>query len=330
VVIAGEKTIPLTLDGDELAANTYTFNLKITYNHPVAPDIIIPVVVQVTSNRSPESVNAISDQLLKLGTSGSSINLAEYFSDPDQDLLVYSVENNFTAIVTTVIQGSVVTLSPLTLGTGTLKIKAEDPAGDFVSQDFTFTVFPANHAPVIIQTLEDMSIGFGLDPISINLAEYFSDEDANEVLRFGAVAETSLLKAEITGSVLKITSMAVGEATVTVWAEDRELARTDMSFNVSVLPVTGVERNEVLNAIHFFPNPFAASAVIEYTLRESGHIQLLVYDLTGKVKQIIIDEEQPAGKKRVLYDGSDIQAGMYFYQFKFNGKPLGVRKLVKQ
>jgi endoglucanase len=82
-----------------------------------------------------------------------------------------------------------------------------------------------------------------------------------------------------------------------------------------------------------FPNPFSGSTRIELYLRESSHVVLTIYYVTGTRVIELLNQKKTAGKHHILWDelnqsGQKIPAGIYFCQIKtgYNGNK-GVIKL---
>jgi len=65
-----------------------------------------------------------------------------------------------------------------------------------------------------------------------------------------------------------------------------------------------------------FPNPFNPSTVISYWLPVIGFVTLKVYDLLGREITTLVKEEKPAGEYEVVFDGTALPSGIYFYQLK--------------
>lgn len=63
-----------------------------------------------------------------------------------------------------------------------------------------------------------------------------------------------------------------------------------------------------------FPNPFNPGTIISWQLAMSGQVSLKVYDVLGNEVATLINEEQPAGKYQVAFDGSKLASGIYFYK----------------
>ncbi|MFH0757970.1 MAG: DUF5060 domain-containing protein [Bacteroidota bacterium] len=83
--------------------------------------------------------------------------------------------------------------------------------------------------------------------------------------------------------------------------------------------VTGIEENKA-NLEHHgyelknYPNPFDRSTTIAYVLPEHAHINLAVYNAQGKLVETLVNERQPAGYYRVVWNAERYPAGIYLYK----------------
>lgn len=62
-----------------------------------------------------------------------------------------------------------------------------------------------------------------------------------------------------------------------------------------------------------YPNPFNPSTNISYQLRANSFVVLKVYDLLGRLVKTLVNETQNAGSHSVIFNGSSIPSGVYFY-----------------
>ena len=96
-----------------------------------------------SDNRPPRAVGSIPAQTLTVGGAAASVNVAQYFTDPDGDSLTYSASSSQTGIVTAVVAGSTVTLTPAAAaGTATVTVTARDNGGLSATQSISVTVAP--------------------------------------------------------------------------------------------------------------------------------------------------------------------------------------------
>ncbi len=122
-------------------------------------------------------------------------------------------------------------------------------------------------------------------------------------------------------NVIDITNMDDGPEQEVVYTSSIPLAGE--SFPIIVLDVgdyTGV-RN-ILEPVSFelgkaYPNPFNPSTVIPFTLEATGNVSLTVFNTLGRnVATLISNENMEAGQHHVMFDGSGLASGVYFYQLR--------------
>jgi hypothetical protein len=63
-----------------------------------------------------------------------------------------------------------------------------------------------------------------------------------------------------------------------------------------------------------YPNPFNVNTNISYYLAEAGHVNLNVYDISGRLVTTLLDGYQSAGEHLVSWDASAVPSGVYFYK----------------
>ena len=65
-----------------------------------------------------------------------------------------------------------------------------------------------------------------------------------------------------------------------------------------------------------YPNPFNPSTKIKYSIPKAENVTLKIYDILGRQIKTLVNEEKPAGKYSVEFNGSSLPSGVYFYQIK--------------
>ncbi len=61
-----------------------------------------------------------------------------------------------------------------------------------------------------------------------------------------------------------------------------------------------------------YPNPFNASTVIAYNLGMAGQVRFAVYDLLGNLVEVLIDQQQSAGRHEIVWNADRYPSGIYF------------------
>ena len=71
-----------------------------------------------------------------------------------------------------------------------------------------------------------------------------------------------------------------------------------------------------------FPNPFNPTTTISFHLPTDGFVILKIYDITGRLVRVLVQEQKLAGSHSILWDGLDdagqkVAAGVYLYRIEF-------------
>ena len=65
-----------------------------------------------------------------------------------------------------------------------------------------------------------------------------------------------------------------------------------------------------------YPNPFNPTTTIKYSLKNSSHVLLTIYDLNGKVIETLVNRYQIAGKHAIVWQPNGLASGLYFYRLR--------------
>ncbi len=79
-----------------------------------------------------------------------------------------------------------------------------------------------------------------------------------------------------------------------------------------------------------YPNPFNPETTISFQIPQKSHVELQVYDVTGRLVRTLIDGEMRTGVHQVQFNGEGLASGIYFYRltandYKAYGKMLFVK-----
>ena len=81
-----------------------------------------------------------------------------------------------------------------------------------------------------------------------------------------------------------------------------------------------------------FPNPFNPSTTIAYRHEKPAHVRLAVYDIAGRVINLLVDEDQQSGHYAVRWNAkagrnAQLASGMYFARLNVGGE-VAVMKMI--
>ncbi|MBA7641226.1 hypothetical protein ES703_48902 [subsurface metagenome] len=113
-------------------------------------------------------------------------------------------------------------------------------------------------------------------------------------------------------------------------------------WNIDDIEILGLEEIGVnenpINSTYdhpqlFFANLINSNADISYILPSQGHVDLVVYDISGRMVRILVNEDQSAGSYRLGWDcrsnnGSSVSSGIYFIRLKTNESVLTEKLII--
>lgn len=173
-------------------------------------------MVVVRGNRAPQPQGTIPAQSVSAGGTAT-VNLSQYFTDPDGDALTYTARSSDATVATVTVLGSVATVTAEAPGTALVTVTATDPGGASAIQQFNVTV--ANRAPEAVGSIPAEAVRVGRS-VDLNLAQYFTDPDGDALTYAAESSDRAVARVSVTGAVVTVTAVASGTATVTVTATD--------------------------------------------------------------------------------------------------------------
>jgi hypothetical protein len=67
-----------------------------------------------------------------------------------------------------------------------------------------------------------------------------------------------------------------------------------------------------------YPNPFNSKTVIQFTLPQSESVKINIYNVLGEAIQKLLDNNLQQGTYFVLFDATNLPAGVYYYSINSN------------
>ena len=88
---------------------------------------------------------------------------------------------------------------------------------------------------------------------------------------------------------------------------------------------TNIPSSFVLN--QNYPNPFNPTTTIEYIIPKTRFVSLKVFDILGREIKTLVNRQELPGAYKVLFDGSGIASGVYFYRIQA-GEFVATKKFI--
>ena len=194
----------------------------------------------------------IPNQSISTAEQPAWLALASYFQG--EGLTYTAASSRYSVAIATIDEGTgELVITALQNGVTIITVIATNPDRGKAAATFRATVWTPNEPPTAVTAAPDQTIYLDETGARLDMTEYFYDPD-NDPLRLSPQSSNPMVvTATSDGSSVVFNPVSVGEAEMTVVAEDPEGERAFLTFTVTVLP----------------PNqaPQAVGAIPAYTLR---------------------------------------------------------------
>ncbi len=75
-----------------------------------------------------------------------------------------------------------------------------------------------------------------------------------------------------------------------------------------------------LTLLQNYPNPFNGDTTLRYTLPQRGRVELMVYNLQGRLVERLVEGEQEAGAHNIAWRAEGLPSGTYFMALRARGE----------
>ena len=224
---AGETTIMVTATDPEGLSATQTANFTVT-----------------AVNQGPVLTDTIPHQDLVVGGTVT-LDVSGTFTDPDGDTLTLTVESEDTTVATASLDGTMLTLVGIDVGTSFVSLTATDPGGLSAGQTFAAFVASGNQAPMAVGEIAAQTVKVG-DSATVDISGNFSDPDGDELMHTAASSDDAVATVTIDGAMVMIKGVAAGTATLTVTATDPEGLSAVQEAEITVAANQGPEVSDTV------------------------------------------------------------------------------------
>ena len=181
--------------------------------------------VTVRNPGAPRPRGSLDDLELVLGQPPHLVRVANAF---EGRFLEFTAVSSNPGVAPVTVSGSVVTVTPESLGMTTVTVTAQNDGGQ-ATQTFKVTVRNPN-APSAVGSLDDLELILGQPPHTVAVGAAF----AGDLLTYAAdSSDPGFATVEISGTVVTVTPVAVGTTTVTVTASN-SVGQARQTFDVTV------------------------------------------------------------------------------------------------
>ncbi len=119
-----------------------------------------------------------------------------------------------------------------------------------------------------------------------------------------------------------------GYYSLAVWKRGADDLQKSINYRLCLYPgVTPVEEPPVSGTFlgEARPNPFNPCTTLSFTQAKAGHTRIALYDVRGLLVKVLCDEEFPAGRHEVIWqgvgeDGRHASSGVYVARMQCSGK----------
>jgi len=85
--------------------------------------------------------------------------------------------------------------------------------------------------------------------------------------------------------------------------------------------------------VNNYPNPFSEKTRLNFSLKESGSVNLSVFNIAGQLVKVLVNDSKSAGSYSIIWDatnsvGKSVEKGVYLYTFSVNGKMISSGQMV--
>lgn len=173
----------------------------------------------------------------------------------------------------------------------------------------------------------------GIDAsVMTSLVQYYTDSVDARNGRFGTVIPNILPNGVRRINVLRLSDGSVANYITDadgVWpsgtntvnphggsANPLRLSQLDVILNIK----TGIAGPEKFSLEQNFPNPFNPATAITFSIPAGGNVKLCIYNMLGKEVSTVVDGHYGKGSYNVIFNGENLNSGVYFYSLDFTGE----------
>jgi photosystem II stability/assembly factor-like uncharacterized protein len=213
-------------------------------------------------------------------TTNSGLNWVDVYSAPSTQMFKIKFANNLTGYV---------------CGTG---IRKTTDGGSTWTQ-----IFPRSPVP---RVMDIWLVNSSLLYVSVQYGKFYKSTDAGNTWNF----------AYLPMNYFSSTLYFLDQNTGFLLSDQGTLLRTTNGGGPVGVNNINTEIPKEFSLSQNYPNPFNPSTTIEFDIPEKSFVSLFLYDVTGRLVEVLANELMSPGRYRVSWNGTNYSSGVYFYTLK--------------
>ena len=162
--------------------------------------------------------------------------------------------------------------------------------------------------------------------ITLNFVQFGDNNIVEYYIYQGELSDSLLIIDSTINNSFEISGLTPGEIYYfQVSSINNSGNESPVSNMVTFTPSNALSINKTSHDIVFlsqnYPNPFNPITSIQYDLPKDGLVNITIYDMVGRVVKTLVNSEQGAGYKSVIWDAtnndnSSVAGGLYLYMIR--------------
>ena len=217
-------------------------------------------------------------------------------------------------------------------------IKLNESLGIDWEKEYYGDAYQANVALKIIETgdLEFVIAGERNQEGDINSNIFKSDYAITKINNLGEIIWEVLLPGNDLGKRAYSIVETDNNDFITVGSTDADWLKSDIfivaidnngNHNVNIADSNSLEISNY-ELKQNYPNPFNPKATINYILKKSADVRIVIYNISGEKVASTSKEAKSPGNYNFIFDGSKFNTGLYFYSLEVDGKRIDTKSMI--
>lgn len=112
-----------------------------------------------------------------------------------------------------------------------------------------------------------------------------------------------------------------GDGKGEILISDQEDSNLGKCYIFTLSPVSDIPNENIKHQFYLeqnYPNPFNPNTTIEFKVPYYSYVKLQVFNSTGQLVSVLIDEKKSPGYYKILFKNENLSSGVYYYKITIN------------